>query len=419
VNSASGGPASEIKRMDGLVDLVTEARSLQSDLVLLRRQIHRSPELGLHLPATQAAILSALDGLPLETTTGRGLSSVVAVLRGGRSTGRSVLLRGDMDALPGAEETNLDFAATGEAMHACGHDLHVAMLVGAARLLCSRRSDLTGDVVFMFQPGEEGCDGARHMIEEGVIEASGQPASVALALHVESSRLRKGLIATRPGTVMSAAQVLRVTVKGAGGHGSAPHLAMDPIPAAAEMITALQTLVTRHFDVFDPVVITVGTFHAGTQYNVIPDVAHFEATVRSFSRAAHSKIGQESVKVCQQVGAAHGLNVDAHCDPFYPVTVNDETEVAFFRSVVENMFGSDRMATLPFPRTGSEDFSRVLEVVPGVMAFLGACNPTLDPSEAPFNHSAHAIFDDEVLSDGAALYAQFAQDRLANQSHSR
>jgi hippurate hydrolase len=225
--------------------------------------------------------------------------------------------------------------------------------------------------------------------------------------------LPRGLFATRPGPVMSAADVLRVTVRGAGGHGSSPHRAKDPIPAACEMVTALQTFVTRRFDVFDPVIITIGAFHAGTQHNVIPDTAYFEATVRSFSRAAHEQVLAESVRVCQGVAAAHGLDVDAVADELYPVTVNDATAVLDVQSMVRDVHGEERFVVLPNPVAGSEDFSRVLDEVPGAMVFLGATATDRDPATAPFNHSPQAAFDDAVLADGVALYAEFALRRLA------
>jgi hippurate hydrolase len=287
------------------------------------------------------------------------------------------------------------------------------MLVGAVQVLSAQRDRLAGDVVFMFQPGEEGYDGARHMVEEGVLDATGRRVDSALALHVTSGMLPLGVFATRPGPVMSAADVLRVTVRGAGGHGSSPHRAKDPIPAACEMVTALQTFVTRRFDVFDPVVITIGAFHAGTQHNVIPDTAYFEATVRSFSRAAHEQVLVESVRVCQGVAAAHGLDVDAVADELYPVTVNDAQSVLGVQSMVRDVHGEEKFALLPNPVAGSEDFSRVLDEVPGAMVFLGATPTDRDPATAPFNHSPEAAFDDAVLADGVALYSEFALRALA------
>jgi amidohydrolase len=397
--------------------VIDDARAMQDDLVQLRRTLHRSPELGLQLPRTQEQVLSALDGLPLEVSTGSSLTSVTAVLRGtAQPSGdgiRSVLLRGDMDALPVAERSGVDYAADGETMHACGHDLHTSMLVGAAQLLSARRDRLAGDVVFMFQPGEEGHDGARHMVDEGVLDATGRRVDAALALHVTSGMIPRGMFATRPGPVMAAADVLKVTVRGAGGHASSPHRAKDPIPAACEMVTALQTFVTRRFDVFDPVVITIGAFHAGTVHNVIPDTAYFEATIRSFSRDAHMQVLAESVQVCAGIASAHGLEVDAVAEELYPVTVNNGAEVVNLQSLVADVHGADRFLVLPNPVAGSEDFSRVLDAVPGVMAFLGATPTERDPATAPFNHSPEAAFDDAVLADGVAVYAEYAVRTLA------
>jgi hippurate hydrolase len=384
------------------------AADVQDDLVHLRRDLHRIPELGLTLPRTQERVLAALDGLPLEISTGAALSSITAVLRGGAAGERAVLLRGDMDALPVTERTGEPFAADGDTMHACGHDLHTAMLVGAARVLSAERERLPGDVVFMFQPGEEGYDGARHMVTDGVLDATGRRVDAAFAIHVTSSLLPAGFFASRAGTIMSAADTLRVTVRGAGGHGSAPHRAKDPIPAACEMVSALQTFVTRRFDVFDPVIVTVGSFHAGTLFNVIPDTASFEATVRSFSREAHERLMAEIAGVCTGIGSAYGLEVDAAVEELYPVTINAQSQVDVARASVAEHHGDDRWVSLPNPLSGSEDFSRVLDEVPGVMVFLGATPADRDPANAPFNHSPEAAFDDTVMADGVRLYADFA-----------
>src|SRR3954469_10488452 len=396
------------------MDFLDDARTQQDDLARLRRALHQDPEIGLELPRTQERVLAALDGLPVELTPGpAGLGSVTAVLRGGRSSGRSVLLRGDMDALPVAEETGLDFASTNGAMHACGHDLHTAALVGAARLLSARRAELTGDVIFMFQPGEEGYDGARHMIEAGVLEASGTVPEAAFALHVASAVFPAGLIAVRPGPIMSAADVLHVEVVGQGGHGSGPHLARDPVVAAAEMVTALQTLVTRRFDVFDPVVVTVGSFHGGTQHNVIPERANFDASVRTFSATNQAAVAEHAVRLCRGIADAHGLQAEIEWETLYPVTNNDPTEADFLAATAAELFGEAATMLMPPPHTGSEDFSRVLQRVPGAFAFLGATPPGLDPTTAPFNHAPQADFDESVLASGAALYAKLAIDRLA------
>jgi amidohydrolase len=386
------------------------ADDLQDDLVRLRRDLHREPELGLELPRTQEKVLAALDGLPLELTAGIALSSVTGVLRGS-SPGPTVLLRGDMDALPLTERPGLSYASESAGrMHACGHDLHTAMLVGAARLLAG--AEFAGSVVFMFQPGEEGFAGAKHMIDEGVLDAAGERPVAAYGLHVASAALRGGVFTTRRGTLMAAADELHVTVTGAGGHGSQPHLAKDPIPAACEMVTALQTFVTRSFDAFDPVVLTVGSFHAGTKANIIPAEARFDLTIRSFSHDAHARVLSGVDDVLNGIARAHGVSVGVHVEMDYPVTVNDDTEAEFAAETIGELYGPERFAWAPNPMTTAEDFSYVLEDVPGAFVFLGACPPDRDPATAPFNHAPDAEFDDAVLADGAALLAELAVRRL-------
>jgi hippurate hydrolase len=396
-----------------VASLWEDAKALAPELVALRRELHQIPEIGLELPKTQAAVLAALDGLPLEVSLGSRVSSVTAVLRTGRP-GPVVLLRGDMDALPVTERTGEEFASRQPgAMHACGHDLHTAGLVGAARLLAARAGELAGDVVFMFQPGEEGHDGARYMIEEGVLEAAGRPVDAAYGIHVTSSMYHKGVFASRPGPLMAASGGLDVRVVGAGGHGSSPHRALDPLPAACEMVTALQTMVTRRFDVFEPVVVTVGSFHSGTRRNVIPDDAQFEATVRGFTTGALDRVRDLALQLVEGVGRAHGLRVEATYTGEYPLTVNDAGEHDFVADTVREVFGAERFHPMEHPITGSEDFSRVLDRVPGAYAFLGATFADDDPESAPTNHSPLARFDDSVLPDGAALLAELAVRRLA------
>ncbi len=390
-----------------------DAAQIGGELSELRRAIHREPEIGLDLPRTQEKVLAALDGLPLEVTAGRSLSSVTAVLRGTRPGG-NVLLRGDMDALPVTESTGLPYASRVDGvMHACGHDLHTAMLAGAARLLSARREELAGNVIFMFQPGEESFGGARLMISEGVLDAAGDRPIAAFGLHVASSLLPLGLFTSRDGTMMASADTLEVTVQGRGGHGSQPHRAADPVPAACEIVTALQTLVTRRFDVFDPVVITVGSFHAGTASNVIPDQARFAATVRSFSAGTRAEVQDAALRLVRDIASAHGLSATAEFVDSYPVTINNTAEVAFAERTVAEVFGSQRFVRTPNPVTGSEDFSYVLEQVPGAFIMLGATPPDADPDTAPFNHSAEAVFDDAALADGTALLAELALRRLA------
>lgn len=293
--------------------LMDDAIGMSDELTRLRRDLHREPEIGLQLPRTQERVLTALDDLPLEVSLGTSTTSVTAVLRGGDRTkggAPAVLLRGDMDALPVQERTHVDFRSRVDgAMHACGHDLHTAMLVGAARLLAEQQHRLSGDVVLMFQPGEEGWDGASHMVREGVLDAAGPRVDAAYGLHVFSSLEPRGLFRTKPGPMLSASAGLFVEVHGAGGHGSTPHLAKDPVPAVAEMVTALQTFVTREIDIFDPAVITVGRLEAGTRRNVIPDRASFDATVRSFSERTHDHLAAALPRLVEGIAHAHGVEV--------------------------------------------------------------------------------------------------------------
>jgi amidohydrolase len=396
------------------MDLRDDARSMADELTAMRHALHREPEVGLDLPRTQEKVLAAIDGLPLEVSTGKALTSVTAVLRGG-SPGPTVLLRGDMDALPVHEEVDLPFRSQlDDRMHACGHDLHTTMLAGAARLLCAHRDRLAGDVVFMFQPGEEGWDGAGFMLGEGVLEASGSEPVAAYALHVTSSRWPNGTFATRPGPLLAASDAVRVTVHGKGGHGSAPHRAKDPVPAACEMVTALQTFVTRSIDAFDAAVLTVGEFHAGTRRNIIPEQARFEATVRSFRPEVREVLASGVPRVCEGIAAAHGVDVEVEYHAEYPVTVNSVDEVAYATETATEMFGTERFELAEHPITGSEDFSRVIGRVPGAMIFLGAAIEGRNHEDAPDNHSPLAAFDDAVLADGSALYATLAARRLAS-----
>jgi amidohydrolase len=423
--------------------ITSAARELQPELIRFRHAMHQEPEIGLDLPRTQEKVLQALDGLPYEITLGKETTSVTAVLRGtggtagtngiaglgggtsgkagqGRRVTPSVLLRADMDGLPVQEKTGVEYNSRLDgAMHACGHDLHTAMLTGAATLLAENRHRLEGDVVLMFQPGEEGFDGASYMIREGVLDAPGRRVDAAYGMHVFSSLEPHGNFATKPGVMLSASDGLVVTVLGAGGHGSAPHAAKDPVTAAAEMVTALQVMITRQFNMFDPVVLSVGVLHAGTKRNVIPETARIEATIRTFSEASREKLMDSIPRLLQGIASAHGLEVDVDYQPEYPLTITDEDETHTAENVITEMFGDSRLSRWATPLSGSEDFSRVLAEVPGTFIGLSAVPRGADHAISPFNHSPYATFDDGVLADGAALYAELATRRLAALSSTR
>jgi amidohydrolase len=398
---------------------VPVSAALAHELHLLRRDLHREPEVGLDLPKTQRRIVQALEGLDIEVSLGGGLTSVVGIIRG-QGAGPAVLLRGDMDALPMTESaTNEPRSLVDGSMHACGHDLHVAALVGAAHLLCGRRDQLFGDVVLMFQPGEEGCNGASVMLDEGVLDAAGSRVVAAYALHVTSGGVvPNGVFASRPGAIMSASHTLRVTVLGRGGHGSAPHLAKDPVPIACEMIQALQTIVTRSFDVFDPVVASVGSIHGGTKNNIIPDDVTFDVTLRSFSEQSGEMLKERLPRMIRAIAEAHGLSADVEFAAQYPVMANDQAETAFARDVVRQLFGDDAYQELTTPLTSSEDFAWVLGEVPGSYLMVGACPTGLDPLTAPYNHSPNAQFDESVIARCADYLSAVAIQRLRQERRS-
>jgi amidohydrolase len=394
-------------------DLLAAARADADRTVELRRRLHRQPEVGLQLPATQAMVLAALGDLPIELTTGTSTSSVVGVLRGARP-GPTYLLRGDMDALPLTETTGLPFASeVPGAMHACGHDTHVAMLAGAARLLAERRDTLAGQVVFMFQPGEEGHHGARFMLAEGLLDVvPDAPVSGAFALHI-TTVFPTGTINVRPGAMMASADQFRITVHGRGGHASTPHLAADPVPVAAEIVLALQAMVTRRVDVFDPAVVTVGHLEAGTKDNIIPPSAVMDGTIRTLSAERRADVLASVQRVAEHVAAAQDLRAEFVRVEGYPVTVNDAGVAAQVTAAAAQLLGEQASAVMPAPLMGAEDFSYVLEQVPGAMAFLGACPPDLDPGTAPGNHSDLVVFDEDALPAGVAMYALMAAQALA------
>ena len=386
-----------------LAGILDDAKTLLDDTIQLRRRIHRQPEIGLSVPRTQAVVLDALDGLGLEIRTGQRTTSVIARLTGGRP-GRTILLRGDMDALPMPEETGLPFASEVKgAMHACGHDGHTAMLVGAARLLARRRESLDGSVLFMFQPGEEGYHGARVMIEEGLLDGPTAPAA-AFALH-QTHRFPPGTIALRPGPAMASGDTLQITVRGKGGHASAPHDCLDPIPIACEIVQAFQTLVTRRVHVFDPAVVTVAKIEAGTTRNVIPDTAHLLGTIRTVSEATRERVCDGVRRVAEGVAAAHGAEVDVQLIRGYPVTVNDTGFAGFVLETARELLGPDNARFTDHPIMASEDFSYVLQRLPGAIA-----NLSTRPDDGPAfpNHSPRMTMNESALAAGIAMHVAVA-----------
>lgn len=389
------------QKFDGLVQHVQE--SFAERIVELRRDIHREPELGFGTEKTAQKVLDALEGLPLEIQTGVAENGIVATLKGG-GDGPTVGLRADMDALPIHEETGLDFASgTDGKMHACGHDGHTSMLVGAAHALSGMRDRLNGTVKFIFQPAEEGGGGGRVMVEEGV---AGDIDSI-FALHLWPG-LPFGTAATKSGPIMAAADAFEMKVKGRGGHGAMPHLTVDAIAISAQVVMALQTIVAREVDPVEPAVITVGEIEAGSAFNIIPETARLGGTVRTLNADLRESMSQRIEELAR--GVAQGMRGDAELDYTfsYPVTVNDEASARLALGVIGDLFGENDALELPNPTMGAEDFAFFLEKLPGAFVWLGV------GEDVSGLHTPTFAFDEEILPRGSALLAALAMKSLSD-----
>lgn len=382
-----------------------EARAIQPRLVDLRRRIHREPEIGFQNPATRQKVLGELADLDLDVRLHEETSGLVAVLRG-EKPGRRILLRGDTDALPMPEETGLDFASEVDgAMHACGHDAHTAMLAGAARLLAGRRADIAGEVIFMFQPGEEGFGGAEVMLREGMPDYD-----ACFALHV-APQIPTGRVGSRTGAIMASFDDFEIEVRGRGGHASMPADCIDPIPIAAEIVLALQSYVTRQIPPTDPGVLTVSQIHAGTTSNVIPDVVRMNGTMRALSDRTRAMLLEALPRICEGIAATHQAKAVVEIQGGYPVVMNDGGFDAFARETAAELLGERAPIVLPAPIMGAEDFAYVLHRAPGVMMLLGV-RPPGEQDPAPC-HSSRMQLDEDAMALGSALHATIATRYLA------
>ena len=384
----------------------SEAAEAELDATIaLRRAIHADPELGLDCPRTSAKLKDALAGLPLTIRDSKATSGFIARLDGTRP-GRTVLLRGDMDALPIHEETGLDFASgTAGHMHACGHDTHSAMLASAARILCGQREQLGGTILFMFQPGEEGMHGARHMIAEGLLDDPAPEA--AFALHVFPN-MPGGVVACREGPLLASADTVAATIRGRGGHAAMPHDAIDPVPIACEAVLALQSWVARRTTFTDPAVLSITRIAGGTAHNVIPDEVELLGTMRTLSDKTRAATRDAFERIVGKIAEAHAASAETRIDEGYPPTVNDRRAVALVRQLAAEQFGDGAYVEIPAPIMGAEDFSYVLQNVPGAMAFLGVAPPTGDASSRAPIHNSKMIVDESILPRGVAMHCAFA-----------
>ena len=394
-------------------ELAEEADRYLETLQGIRRELHQIPEFGLELPKTRERILASIKDLGEIHLSDR--QSSIALLIRGAQPGPTVLLRADMDALAVHEDTGLDFASTNGYMHACGHDLHMAIGIGAAHLVRTHADELKGNVVVWFQPGEEGHGGADIMLEENMHMISGDKPIAAYGIHVTSSWQPPKTFGGKPGALMASASDMIVTFKGRGGHGSSPWMAKDPVSAMTEAINALQTMVNKRFNAFDPVVINVGWIKAGDDHttNVIPSHASFGATVRTFSPGMLSQVQQYSGELLDGIASAFGVEVEYEIGKFATeVVMNNPDTTDRTRRMVQEIWGESAWMEWPHPIAGAEDFGSIVREIPGTFVFLGASPENVDWQTTAPNHSNHAVFDDAVVPSGAALLASLAFDTL-------
>jgi carboxypeptidase Ss1 len=389
-----------------LIDFLREARKIEPEIIEIRRQIHRRPELAYKEKATAKLVAEKLRSFGLEVRTGVGGTGVLGILRGPRKGG-VVGLRADMDALPIEEMADVEFRSKEKGvMHACGHDTHVAMLLGTAKLLADHREDLAGMVKFFFQPAEEhgGRGGAKPMIQDGVME--NPKVDFVFGLHIVGD-VESGVIAFRGGPAMAAPDSFEIRITGRGGHGAYPQHTIDPIYVAAQLIIALQGVSGRMIDPIQPIVISVGSIHSGTKENVIPDQAILHGTIRTvdeFTRKrAKAKVSEVAEGVCRAFGAKAEVEFEKDA---YPVMVNDEKVTERAKNIVRKLPGT--RVKLMALQLGGEDFSRFLHEAPGTFYFLGTKNPAKGCIYN--NHSPRFKVDEDVLKFGTASLAQLAME---------
>jgi len=405
-------------------DVDAAARPVDAKVLAWRRDIHEHPELGNHETRTAKLVADQLRALGLEVKTGVAHTGVIAVLKGGLP-GPRIALRADMDALPVTERVALPFASKARSvfngqdvgvMHACGHDSHTAMLLGVATALAGMQAQVPGEVLFVFQPAEEGVPdgetgGAKEMLAEGIFRDF-KPEAV-FGLHVWST-LNAGQIGVRSGPAMAASDRFKIVVHGRQTHGSRPWGGVDPVLAAAEIITSSQAIVSRRTNISRlPAVVTFAAIHGGVRYNIIPDDVEMIGTIRTFDEDVRQAIYADLKNVATHVAAAHGATVDAQVPDIEgnPVTVNDPALVARMRPSLEKVVGAANVVDEPLTM-GAEDFARYAQEVPGFFFFVGATPVGQDAEKAPSNHSPEFFLDESALPLGTRAMLQVALDYL-------
>ncbi|XHB99914.1 M20 aminoacylase family protein [Nitratireductor sp. ac15] len=384
--------------------ILNRSAELQAEITEWRRDIHRNPELLFDVHRTAGFVTEKLREFGCEeVVTGLGKTGVVGIIHGRLGNGPTIGLRADMDALPMTEMTGKPWTSTSPGkMHACGHDGHTAMLLGAAKYLCETRN-FKGRVAVIFQPAEEGGGGGNEMVKEGMMERFA--IERVFGMH-NLPGLPIGQFATRPGPIMAATAEFVITVKGRGGHAAMPHTVVDPILAASQIVTALQSIASRNVHPLNSVVVSVTKFHAGDAFNVIPDTVELAGTVRTLKKEVNADAESRMRTICAGVAAAHGAAVEIFYDSNYPVTFNHAEETAFASAVASEIAGAANVDTDITPTMGGEDFSYMLEARPGALIFIG------NGDSAALHNTAYD-FNDDAIPHGVSYWVRLAENALA------
>jgi amidohydrolase len=381
--------------------------SLIERVIALRRDLHRHPELGFEEHRTAAIVAEWLHDLGYDVHTGIAATGVVGVLRG-RAPGKTIMLRADMDALPIDEENSVDYRSRNAGrMHACGHDGHVAILLGAAELIAARRAELAGTVCLVFQPAEEGYGGGARMVREGILERFG--IERAYGLHLSSTH-PVGQLGFREGPIYASSDSLEITIEGRGGHGAAPHLSIDPIYLAGEFIVAVQQVVSRQIDPLEPAVVTIGAIHGGTTHNVIPSRVKLMGTVRAFNPEVRAQMAERIERVLKGVCDTGGATYDFAYLWRYPVTSNDAEQTRYVKALAQQTVGGDSVIDVA-QIMGAEDFSFFAEKVPACFYTLGTAG---GPDSSWPHHHARFDIDEAALANGVRMMCAIALHAPAN-----
>lgn len=386
-----------------------ECKDLQSYIVSMRRDLHKIPELGFDLPKTRAYVTAKLDEYGIPYTLSEKDSSIIATLKGGKP-GKTVALRADMDALPIQEATGVDYMSTHDGcMHACGHDTHTAMLLGAAKVLAAHKDELCGEVRFLFQTAEELAKGSAIVIENGGVDG----VDAVYGMHIGtilSKEIPAGTLIVCPGPVMASYDRFVIKVKGVGCHGSTPEKGIDPVNIAAHIVTSLQVISAREFNACLPNVITIGKIVGGDQYNIIPDEVVIEGTTRALSEDVRQKMAKRIGEISEATAAAFGGSVEYTMDWGAPPVVNDAKCAAFAADAVKDIFGDKLITSVEFPNMGGEDFAFYLDKVPGAFMFISSSNPAKHADIA--HHNCKFNVDEDVLWQGSAAFVAITEQFL-------